>query len=510
MTTATLYELITKTKNIKNSIKTVLENNGSNMAGVAFEDYPQTIHQAISSSSGGGGLSVTIISPTVNEDATQPTTFEWLVGVEEGIEVISYLFVNDALVYVGTERSFTILTPLNPENNECYVFVIRADNSTAGVSNKITFTTAVFPFSITMDISSANVISYPADSSNYEFTPLNSITAPNQLNEFENFINYTFIPMMFDGITEKPLKRDDYSLLADGLTPSDISNASLNYDAVVKINPIYVNATVDSETKLITSISFSSHSLNETLDAPGFYNSSGEIVPVYLGIYKNSMINGIMRSLSNKPVYTNSILSNHRNAISAKGNNWHMCSFNLRMTLNILCLLLAKNKNLLTTLGAGISPTLGLTTGSTDALGMFWGSTSKSDPLKVLGIENLWGNRSEFIDGLYRADSNYYIKKKPPFEVASVTPDSVKGRFYSTSAGYLGRLTFENGAFFFLDAQARYENSYFSQLHTLPNYTGRLSMAAHNGIGSSETATGPFSLLSEDSNMTSRLLYIPE
>ena len=50
MTTATLYELITKTKNIKNSIKTVLEGNGSDMDGVAFEDYPQAITQAIASS----------------------------------------------------------------------------------------------------------------------------------------------------------------------------------------------------------------------------------------------------------------------------------------------------------------------------------------------------------------------------------------------------------------------------------------------------------------------------
>ena len=233
-----------------------------------------------------------------------------------------------------------------------------------------------------MNISSANVISYPEYSLNYDFTPLNSITAPNQLNEFEGFINYTFTPMMFDGITEKPLKRDDYSLLADGLTPSDISNATLNYDAVVKINPIYVNATVDSDTKLISSISFSNNRINEAWDAPGFYNSSGEIVPVYLGIYKNSSINDRMRSLSNKSVYSNGILSNHINAISGKGNNWHMCSFNLRMTLNILCLLLTKNKNLLTTLGAGINPTLGLTTGASDALGMFWGSTSKNDTLK--------------------------------------------------------------------------------------------------------------------------------
>ena len=507
MTTATLYELITKTKNIKNSIKAVLEGNGSDMDGVAFEDYPQAIHQVIQSSSAGGGLSVTIISPTVNEElVTYPTTFEWLVGVEEGIEVISYLFVNDTLVYVGTERSATISKPMNVDN-ECYVFVIKADNSAAGVSNKITFTFS--PFLFTMDISSANLISYPADSLNYEFTPLNSITAPNQLNEFEGFINYMFTPMMFDGTTEKPLKRDDYSLLADGLTPSDISE-SVNYDAVVKINPIYVNATVDSETKLISRISFSSHRLNETWDAPGFYNSYGEIVPVYLGIYKNSMINGIMRSLSNKPVYSNVTLSNHRNAISNKGNNWHMCSFNLRMTLNILCLLLAKNKNLLTTLGAGIQPSFGLTTGSSDALGMFWGSTSNSDTLKVFGIENLWGNRSEYIDGLYRVNSNYYIKKKPPFEVASVTSDSVKGKFYSTGSGYLGRLTFEDGAFFFLDANAYYQNSYFYNWGSRTNYTDRLSMGAYDSGAYWTSRLGAFALVADGSVQTSRLLYIPE
>jgi len=505
MTTATLYELITKTKNIKNSIKTVLENNGSDMDGVAFEDYPHAINQAISSSAG-GGLAVTIISPTVNEEVIYPPTFEWFVDVEEGIEVISYLFVNDTLVYVGTERSATIIKSLNVEN-ECYVFVIKADNST-GVSNKITFLHNEVELS--MDISMANVISYPVDSLNYNFTPLNSITAPNQLNEFEGFINKMFTPMMFDGNIEKPLKRDDYSLLADGLTPSNISNESLDYDAVVKINPIFVNATVDSETKLISRISFSNYRINETWDAPGFYNSSGEIVPVYLGIYKNSMINGIMRSLSNKSVYSSGTLSNHRNAISAKGNNWHMCSFNLRMTLNILCLLLAKNKNLLTTLGAGINPTLGLTTGSSDALGMFWGSTSKNDTLKVFGIENLWGNRSEYIDGLYKVDTNYYIKKKPPFKVDSVTADSVKGRFYDSGEGYLGRLTFEDGAFFFLDTQAQYENSHFYRLSYVAYYTGRLSMGAHDSVNFAGIQTGAFGLRSEGMVQTSRLLYIPE
>ena len=106
------------------------------MDGVAFEDYPHAINQAISSS-GGGGLSVTITSPTVNEEVTHPTTFEWTVDVEEGIEVISYLFVNDLLVYVGTERSVTLVTPMNLENNECYVFVIKADNSTRGYQIKL-------------------------------------------------------------------------------------------------------------------------------------------------------------------------------------------------------------------------------------------------------------------------------------------------------------------------------------------------------------------------------------
>ena len=43
----TLLELIIKTKNIKNEIKELLENNGVDMSGVAFEDYPQIIAELI-------------------------------------------------------------------------------------------------------------------------------------------------------------------------------------------------------------------------------------------------------------------------------------------------------------------------------------------------------------------------------------------------------------------------------------------------------------------------------
>jgi hypothetical protein len=45
--TATLYELISKTRDIKGTIKDVLEAKGADMTGVPFENYPERINEAL-------------------------------------------------------------------------------------------------------------------------------------------------------------------------------------------------------------------------------------------------------------------------------------------------------------------------------------------------------------------------------------------------------------------------------------------------------------------------------
>ena len=131
----------------------------------------------------------------------------------------------------------------------------------------------------------------------------------------------------------------------------------------------------------------------------------------YIGAYKGCEVNNKLRSLSGKTPTVNKIISAFRtlarnNSPASDGNGgsgydqsgWFQLIFRQ-------CMYVLKYKNLNSQAAVGMgwvsqstdSPT---TTGNTNQKGMNWGESTGKFQMKLFGVEDMWGNIWEWVDGL--------------------------------------------------------------------------------------------------------------
>jgi hypothetical protein len=112
-----------------------------------------------------------------------------------------------------------------------------------------------------------------------------------------------------------------------------------------------------------------------------------------------------MYSTSNNTTRTltvNKSIGEFRTYAHNKGAGYDILSFYPAMLLQILYLIRYKNLNSQASLGNGnINGTGQVATGTLDKQGLYYGNpNSDTEPMKFMGIENLWGNLRMMIDGL--------------------------------------------------------------------------------------------------------------
>ena len=135
---------------------------------------------------------------------------------------------------------------------------------------------------------------------------------------------------------------------------------------------------------------------------------------LYVGVYKGHVLNNRLRSLSGRmpsalvtdPTGPGTI-SDFRSVAHANGAGYEQQMFYSLMLLQVLYLIRFKNLNSQAALGQGLTAsTTHANTGGTNARGMNWGTQNgEVDQVKCLGVEDLWGNMWERVDGCF-SDAN--------------------------------------------------------------------------------------------------------
>ena len=131
----------------------------------------------------------------------------------------------------------------------------------------------------------------------------------------------------------------------------------------------------------------------------------------YLGAYKGYVSSNKLRSLSGKSPTGSKTISTFRTYAQANGSGYDQIAFNQLVFIQCMYLLKYKNLNSRNAVGNGYAKetNYGFTsTGGTNTKGMDFGETTGSLQMKLFGLEDLWGNFLEFIDGIY-CDSSYNI-----------------------------------------------------------------------------------------------------
>lgn len=156
---------------------------------------------------------------------------------------------------------------------------------------------------------------------------------------------------------------------------------------------------------------------------PAFYHAGKEQDCIYVGAYKTSVDTSlstwIASSLSGKAPMTGAAKSSFRTWTRAKGAGWSMIDISTISAIQMLYLVEFANNNSQAMIGRGYvdSNTATIKTGTCDTVigltGRPTGTDGKTD-IVYRGVEGIWGNVWEFVDGVSSASAaGFYVCNNP-------------------------------------------------------------------------------------------------
>ena len=361
----------------------------------------------------------------------------------------------------------------------------------------------------------ASMITYTEDNKDYESAKMNYTADTFNYGDWEDawFIkNLKPCMLKYDGTVDYELDPNDYTKKLDG-TDSDVTNDAYEGNAMMGIPKVYWKIVDNGDDTANVYIS------NKKVDA-GFHcwshtdNNGNEIDYCYISIYNGSLVNNKLRSLSGKtPIYNTTAQSEIN---YAKANNltndiiWYIGVYCDTVLLQLLLTLIGKSTDSQTIFGNGYikgngnySPNYGYenlyTTGSMNARGLFWGTNTTKNGVKVFGIEHWWGHQWRRTAG-YIIDATMQKIKMTYGQSDGSTVDgyNLDGTGYieisdstisGTSGGYISKMKFTKNGFIPLIASGSSTTKYCDGLW-FSNGNGNYA-----GFGSScseETIVGEF------------------
>lgn len=261
---------------------------------------------------------------------------------------------------------------------------------------------------------------------------------------------------------------------------------------------------------------------------PAFKHAGVETDAIYVGVYKTSAEG---KSVSGVAPYRGVNRGQHRSVAKSKGAGWGIVDIATLSALQMLYLVEYATYNCQKAIGRGVCDTNAVkNTGLTDDMYENVGHTGRlatedSGAVNMLwrGLEDLWGNVLEYVDGLIPCgtQSKYYVCNDP-----SAYSDSSKSAYaalsYSmpavTSYTYISRVGLDSVYdYIMLPSEASgadYETYICDAMIQLSNYES--NSAKYGGKYFSTNKTGLFKLQANsnysatDNYCGSRLLFIPQ
>jgi hypothetical protein len=210
-----------------------------------------------------------------------------------------------------------------------------------------------------------------------------------------------------NGVVQYYLNKNDFSKKEDG-SAADITSGSAG-DVMIEFpkTGLIIKTNVDTLTMTI-----------KVTDNPSNSNfhyyahtraTEGDCDKLYIGAYLGYKSGSALRSLSGKDPTASQTIDTFRTQAQANGDGYDLVSFFPLTLLQALYTIRFKNLDSQTALGQGYTGgSSAQTTGATNANGMNYGSASTFSRVKCLGIEDMWGNLSWLIEGLF-SDSSWNI-----------------------------------------------------------------------------------------------------
>ena len=261
-----------------------------------------------------------------------------------------------------------------------------------------------------------------------------------------------------NGAVDYQLDPNDYTKKSDGVTASDVGDASYGGNAMSAIPCVWYKRWTDGDYYYFVACE---EQYDETFYADVHTDESGIVQPYkYAAIYKGSVdSNNKLRSLSGKAPMNNQQASTELSYAQANGDAWTIKEWGVWNLIADLLILMGKSTNSQgvfgqghTTGGSGAGDLH--TTGALNDKGQFFGYSDTTHDVKVFHMENWWGDRWDRIVGLVVVSGT-----------AKAQMNSKGNAYNFTGSGYA-----TVGAIF--PAAGYQVREYSGRLGTLPTSTG--------------------------------------
>lgn len=309
--------------------------------------------------------------------------------------------------------------------------------------------------------------------------------------------------LLKDGVEVGRLNPDNFAQFEDG-TPANITGSGGD---VVVCFPIMGLKFEDTTESLKISITNEPYNSNYTYYA--YQNGENITDRFYLGCYQ-----GYLGSYSGVVLDSSSMsnLGSCRVFIERKGNGYKLFGFYQYTLICAMYILKYKNLNSYKTIGYGnINASAPLVTGMGNTKGMNYGTPSSfGSVVKLFGVENLWGDLWDWLEGAYVDGRNTTLMVAPNrtnyVSVGSIPKGAIYMKYPQGTS--LGGVVVKTGG-------ASY-NTYYCDQSTVTPYAGTYYMR----VGGSHNEKAILGLFRMDFNSTSssmspatytgcRIMYLP-
>mgnify|MGYP000997832500 CR=1 FL=1 len=374
-----------------------------------------------------------------------------------------------------------------------------------GAANKNTanrLSTAPQPYRImtaTIDLSNSN----PESSVTYSDDAVGMIPGDNAWDEF--FGHYPCI--LKDGVEGVRLNPNDYTKDVDGntvnLASSTVGDVMVGFPRRgVKINIVGTTVTIQMTDD------------PDNADFEYYAHKRGSVDKdiFYLGAYKGFLDGSKLRSWSGKLPKAEQTIGTFRTQAQANGAGYDQSGFYQLIFRQCMYLLKYKNLDSQTAVGRGYvdGNTAAIATGGTDKKGMDFGETTGKLQMKLFGLEDFWGNISEWIDGLFSNSTRNILTATENFnDTGANYVDNGQGATANIS-GYMSKIQGSSETGFITKKASGSETTYFCDyaslaVSCLPIFGGSCSHGSALGafcLGVDNSAS------SSSATLGGRLMYL--
>lgn len=289
----------------------------------------------------------------------------------------------------------------------------------SNLTNGTTYYFALFPYSDTgaTNLNTANRVSgtpqpYKTMTAVIDLTnsnPLSAVTYADDAEgmtkgstDWDDFLGYYPVLLDVNGNELGKLNPNNYAQYEDG-TAAPINTLG-SYDVMVAFpkrglkistanNKVTISMTDDPDN---ADFKYYAHS----------YGAHNNCDVVYVGAYKASANGTKLYSCSGQSPLVSQTIGTFRTYANNRGTGYEQMTFYVRTFLCCAYLLRFGNLNSQAAVGQGyVNASERTNTGATNAQGMNYGTTSQTTQIKCLGLEDLWGNVHEWVDGIFSSST---------------------------------------------------------------------------------------------------------